>query len=148
LGFVHDKLGLQPASAKVAKTGEVVPATGQKVDIRSFIQTKSPSNDVQFAAAVAYFYAFEASPDARKHEINAADLQDATRQANRPRLKEPRNTLGNANRLGYLDKGGSRGTFQINTVGENLVAMALPATGASAAPARAKKRMTKRPKHK
>jgi hypothetical protein len=33
--------------------------------------------------------------------------------------------------LGLLDKGDEPGTFSVNTVGENLVAMALPGDGAS-----------------
>jgi hypothetical protein len=148
LSYVQDKLGVVPSTAKAVHTDEVPTVASSKPDIRSFIQTKNPTNDVQFAAAVAYFYAFEAPTGAGKPEINASDLQDATRMANRPRLTEPRNTLNNANRLGYLDRGTSRGMFRINTVGENLVAMALPATNAVAAPSRKKNRPKTTAKHK
>jgi len=44
---------------------------------------------------------------------------------------------------GYLDKGKGRGTFRINTVGENLVTMAMP-EATSGAPDRA----TRAPKKK
>jgi len=41
-------------------------------------------------------------------------------------MTNPTSTLNNALRSGYLDKGSKRGTFRINAVGENLVAMTLP----------------------
>jgi hypothetical protein len=96
-------------------------------DIRSFIEGKNPASDVQFAAAVAYYYAFVA-PN-RAPEINATSLQEATRLANRERLVSPSDTLHNALKRGYLDKGSGKGSFRINTVGENLVAMSLPTSG-------------------
>jgi len=39
--------------------------------------------------------------------------------------------LNNAVALGYLDRAG-RGEFKLNAVGENLVAMTLPGSGADA----------------
>jgi hypothetical protein len=101
-------------------------------DISSFMQAKNPSNDVQFATAVAYFYAFDAPEATKKPEIGAADLKEATRLTSRPRIPRPINTLHNAVARGYLDKGSARGTFKINTVGENLVAMSLPTTSVAA----------------
>lgn len=109
------------------------PATSLHTGIKnlsSFITDKNPKNDVQFAAAVAYFYNFEAPSDKRKVEINATDLQDATRLAPRKRFKNPGQTLRNARNLGLLDNGSQEGFFTINSVGENLVAMTLP-SGAS-----------------
>lgn len=102
-----------------------VPRTSIK-NLSTFVKEKSPKNDVQFAATVAYFYRFEAPPDKRKAEINAEDLQDACRLAPRKRFKYPGQTLRNAKNLGLLDNGSSEGLFAINSVGENLVAMALP----------------------
>ena len=99
---------------------------GKQTDIKSFIDLKTPKTDIQFAAAVAYYYRFEASELQHKASIIAADLQEACRQAGRERLKRPDQTLVNAHNQGYLDKGGERGTYVINTVGENLVAMTLP----------------------
>ena len=94
--------------------------------------TKSPKSDQQFAAAVAYFYRFEAPPDQRRDSIDSDALQEAARLVGRKRLGKPLATLNNAKAAGYLDSG-SRGEFSINSVGENLVAMALPTGGAAAA---------------
>lgn len=95
-------------------------------DIKTFIHQKNPKRDVQFAAAVAYYHCFEAPEADRKEVITGADLQQACRKAGRDRLKKPGQTLFNAHYLGYLDKGSEQGTFRLNAVGENLVAMTLP----------------------
>lgn len=100
-----------------------------KSDIKTFVTTKNPKNDMHFAATIAYFYRFEAPEDKRKSEINGEDLQEATRQASRNRLKNPGQTLINAHSRGLLDKGNSGGAYSINAVGENLVAMTLPLGG-------------------
>jgi hypothetical protein len=95
------------------------------VSLKVFVAAKNPKNDVQFAATVAYFHRFEAPQSERKNEINSDDLQEDCRLAGRTRLKNPGQTLQNAHKLGLLDRV-SRGTFTINSVGENLVAMTLP----------------------
>lgn len=105
----------------------MIPAsadTGTK-DIKSFVGSKNPKSDIQFATVVAYYYRFEAPPEDRKDTINSEILQNSTRLVNRDRLAKPHLTLNNAKNLGYLDSAG-RGSFRINTVGENLVAMTLP----------------------
>jgi hypothetical protein len=94
-------------------------------DIKTFVATKAPKSDVQFAATVAYYYRFEAPPANRRETIDGNTLQEAARLAGRTRLSNPAQTLRNAKNLGYLD-GGSPGEFAINSVGENLVAMTLP----------------------
>lgn len=94
-------------------------------DIKTFIKSKSPKSDRQFAAAVAYFYRFEAPLAERRDTIDANLLQDATRLVGRARLSSPNDTLNNAKKAGYLDSP-SAGDFSITTVGENLVAMTLP----------------------
>lgn len=98
-------------------------------DIKSFMGVKSPRSDVQFAATVAYYFQFEAPRADRKKAITKDDLQEACRKAGRERLGNPGQTLRNAHQLGLLDKGEEAGTFSINTVGENLVAMTLPGDG-------------------
>lgn len=98
---------------------------GRRKDIKSFVGEKSPKNDVQFAAVVAYFYRFEASEAERKDVIVPQDLQNAGRQARGYGFNSPLTTLNNAVALGYFDRAG-RGEFQLNAVGENLVAMTLP----------------------
>jgi len=137
LRWAQEKLGMVGVPPAVPSGGTPQGAPAPTGDIRSFIETKNPRSDVQFAAAVAYYYAFVA-PN-RAPEINATSLQEATRLANRERLASPSNTLHNAVKLGYLDKGSEKGSFEINTVGENLVAMSLPTSGGAAArPARRK----------
>jgi hypothetical protein len=145
LRYVHEKLGVvAPTTAMSAPQSALGQSAspGAKPNIRTFLEAKKPTTDVQFAAAVAYFNAFELPEEIRKAEIVGNDLQDAARLANRERLTKPIDTLHNANKLGYLDKGSARGAFKINTVGENLVAMALPATGEAAPKSR---RRTKKP---
>jgi hypothetical protein len=104
------------------------PPVGSGVDIKSFVATKAPKSDNQFAATVAYFYRFEAPRAERRNSIDGDALQEAARLAGRKRLGNPRGTLNNAKAAGYLD-GISPGEFTINSVGENLVAMALPGGG-------------------
>lgn len=115
------------------------------MDIKSFVTEKQPSNDMQFSAVVAYYYAFEAVESLRKGSIAAEDLQDACRQSNRHRLNNPGQTLRNACHNGLLDKAGERGAYKINTVGENLVAVILPADSSNTKPSRTVKSRGKAP---
>jgi len=119
-------------------------------DIKSFIAAKSPKSDQQFATAVAYYYRFEAPPAQKKETISTVTLQEAARLSGRKRLTNPNSTLNNARNQGYIDNAG-RGEFSINTVGENLVAMALPGgAGPTALPHTGRKgaKARKRPKKK
>lgn len=101
-------------------------------DIKTFISTKNPRSDMQFATAVAYYHRFEAPPAQRKESISTDTLQEAARLAGRKRLVNPKSTLNNATGQGYLDRA-SPGAFAINAVGENLVAMTLPSNGEKSA---------------
>ena len=107
------------------------PAATHSQDIKSFVAAKSPKSDVQFAASVAYYFQFEAPQSDKKKAITKDDLLEACRKAGRERLGNPGQTLRNAHQLGLLDKGEDAGTFSINTVGENLVAMTLPGDGSN-----------------
>lgn len=98
------------------------------VDIKSFVTSKAPKSDNQFAVVVAYYYRFEASPNNRRDSITGVILQEAARLAGRKRLSNPSKTLNNAKATGYLDSA-TAGEFSINSVGENLVAMTLPEAG-------------------
>jgi hypothetical protein len=100
----------------------------QKTDIKSFVNEKKPKSDVHFVTTVAYYYRFEASGSERKDYINSSDVQEACRLVNRERIKKPIDTLNNAVKAGLLNRGTEAGSFVINTVGENLVAMTLPQT--------------------
>jgi hypothetical protein len=140
LRWAQEKLGLPTGPPSPSTTIPTTPSTPLEPgtttstttprprNIRAFLQEKRPSSDNQFAAAVAYYFAFEAPDDERKSEITASDLQHAARFSGRQRLNRPIYTLHNASKRGYLDKARARGSFRINTVGENLVAMAMPGT--------------------
>jgi hypothetical protein len=152
--WAGEKLGLRvPSSATrpapqpgpAAPEGSHVaaqPPAGGGQDIRSFVAAKQPRSDVQYAATVAYYHQFEAPQAEKKERIGKDDLQEAARKTGRERFKRPDQTLRNAHSLGLLDKGDEAGTFCINTVGENLVAMTLPGNGTTQSK-RAKKSATK-----
>jgi hypothetical protein len=118
-----------PSPAASPRPGEptsVAQPPASARDLKTFVNGKNPKNDIQFAATVAYFYRFEAPPEQRRNEIDAAILQDACRLASRKRFKNPLTTLNNSKSQGLLDSGTEAGKFVVNTVGENLVAMTLP----------------------
>jgi hypothetical protein len=98
-------------------------------DLKSFVEAKNPASDVQFAAAVAFFYEFR-SPE-KKVGITKEDLKEAFRLARRQIPSHPHLTLINAFNAGLLDRA-ERGTFRINAVGENLVAYTLPGSSSNA----------------
>jgi len=127
----------QPADSHM---GSVASPTSH-TDIRSFVEHKSPSSDVQFATTVAYYHRFVAPPSERKETINSDDLIQAFRAANRRRPNQPRFTLNNAHNAGLLDRKAD-GNFAINAVGENLVAMTLPGAAGSE-PGRSKRKLKK-----
>ena len=102
------------------------PAQISATNIKSFITDKAPSSNNEFAATVAYFYRFEAAEALRKDSVTSEDLQEACRLAGRERLHDPGKTLRHAHEVGLLNKSGDRGAYSISTVGENLVAVALP----------------------
>lgn len=134
--WAREKLGLDlqpiatPMPSTATQTSNLAESQqntqGQLVDLKNFYNTKKPTSDMQFAATVAYYYKFEAPSNDRKDSINSEILQDATRLAGRERLTDPSQTLRNAATNGLLDKAGERGSYKINTVGENLIAMTLP----------------------
>ncbi len=130
---------------KHTESHQHAPKTVQ--DIKAFIDEKNPKSDMQFAATVAYYYAFEASESNKKDAISGDDLQEACRLARRTRLTNPGQTLRNAAFNGLLDKleGGS---YSINAVGENLVAMTLPSEAGTTKPKKktAKKKKAKKKK--
>jgi hypothetical protein len=161
--WAKEKVGI-PANTKPAETPPVVGsnppaahavATPQHgVTIKQFVEQKDPKSDNQVAAVVAYYHQFEASGAERKDTITADDLIEACRKANRKRINNPHQTLINAHHSGLLDKAG-KGEYTINSVGENLVAMALPASADGSNPTArrnrpnlGKKTKTKNPKAK
>lgn len=137
LRWIAEGLGVAPSTSAPLHHAATTPhsppepaLTGGSgaTDIKSFIASKAPKSDNQFAAAVSYFYRFEAPPAQKRDTINGDVLQEAARLAGRKRLANPGKTLRNAKAAGYLD-GATPGEFTINSVGENLVAMTLPGSG-------------------
>lgn len=133
--WAREKLGLETPPINIQPTQQQFPSqqlqqsklqTGQATDLKSFVAAKNPTSDMQFAAAVAYYYKFEAPISDRRESIDSEILQDATRLSSRERLKDPIQTLRNASFNGLIDKAENKGFYRINTVGENLVAMTLP----------------------
>ncbi|MCH8808002.1 MAG: hypothetical protein IH986_18200 [Planctomycetes bacterium] len=119
--------GTPPPAGQGRVHGEEIETSppGRTVNIKQFTESKAPKTDQQFAAVVAYYYRFEAPAKERKEAIGVNDLLEAVRLAERKRPGTPLSTLNNAKNKGYLDAAG-RAKFQINSVGENLVAMTLP----------------------
>lgn len=147
--WAREKVGLgvevpsTPPTGGFTPQGETLPSApaGSVSDIKSFVEAKNPKSDTQFAATVAYYYQFEAPEHLRKESINAQDLQEACRLVGRDRLSRPAQTLVNTLTQGLLDRG-ERGTYTINTVGENLVAMALPTAAERVSPKRPRRKAT------
>jgi len=143
LRWVHEKLGIAPISTPnvapalvdvrpapdpsvTAGSMESPPILRNRTDIKSFVESKQPNSDQEFTAVVSYYYQFEADEAHRKESITGDDLLEACRLVGRERFTRPAQTLINAHTSGLIDKTSERGSYAISTVGENLVAMALP----------------------
>lgn len=148
LRWAREKLGLKTQSpshipattipAAPSMTGAAPPAPAASgadnaSDIKTFVQAKAPASDVQFVAVVAYFYRFQAPLQIRKDAITAEDVLEACRLTGRQRPSKISQTMVNAHNHGLLDRAEGRGTYSINTVGENLVALTLPAGSSNGA---------------
>jgi hypothetical protein len=148
LRWVREKVGLTVVPDTSLPTGSpVVVSLGTQTpttDLKSFVSDKKPRNDVQFAATVAYYYRFVAPSEHRKEGITSSDLQEACRLVGRERFSVPGQTLRNAHNLGLLNKGSETGTYAINSVGENLVDVALPADNAGIPKSKNKKKKKKK----
>lgn len=98
----------------------VLGQTGAK-NIKTFLQEKDPKTANQFVAAVAYYYKFESTAAEKKQSITKEDISDACRKAVIKKWgKFPHVILANASNYGLMDNVGT-GTYEINSVGENLV---------------------------
>ncbi len=129
----------QPPAGFEAVTGSAAQ------DIQSFVKAKNPRSDVQFAATVAYYHQFVAPESERKASISKSDLVEACRKARWEIPLNPSFTLNNAFNAGLLDRP-EKGSFSLNAVGENLVALTLPGTsksGEHSSPANGRKRPKK-----
>lgn len=131
-------MGDEPVAAEPISSQPTTPPA--LTDIKSFVAEKKPRSDNEFAATVAYYYRFVAPEPERKEAITAQDLQEACRLVGRVRMSRPGQTLINAHHRGLLDKPGDPGAYTVSTVGENLVAVTLPAEGGRAAAPNSQKR--------
>jgi len=151
--WAREKLGMGATSTLMNPGAVPVETTEQRAaaqestpsgtDIKSFVSQKAPKSDVHFAATVAYYHQFMAPLDQRKDSITKEDLVEACRQVPRKRPKRPAQVLVNAYQDGVLDRGRT-GHYRLNSVGENLVAMALPGTPQAAT--KTKKKAAKAPR--
>jgi hypothetical protein len=137
--WVREKLGMVPVAgapsaitmpdvaptATEVKTAVAPAVIAGGVDIKRFVGDKAPKSDVHFAATVAYYHQFVAPTGQRKDSITKEDIVEACRQVDRKRPKVPAQVMVNAYQDGLFDRGG-KGHYKLNSVGENLVAMALP----------------------
>lgn len=124
------KAGVPPGgSADVGGNGPPKNALQPALaDVRSLKENKRPGNAVEMAALVAYYLA-ELAPEGERSKILTRNLLTKYfKQAGYPLPKHPNMTLVDTKNAGYLDPGG-RGTYQLNPVGYNLIAHALPRKG-------------------
>ncbi len=137
LRWASERLGIKNVVLTTTQTQQTgnPTASGQPIithhggkDIKTFLEEKNPTSANQLVAAVAYYHKFEAPAAERKNSITADDVTEACRKANRDRPKHPNVILVNANAFGLVDKVGT-GTYEINAVGENLVAVSMPTAG-------------------
>lgn len=133
--WASEKLGIKnfiPTATQgappAANTNIPPAALGGTKDIKSFLSEKNPTSANQLVAAVAYYYKFEASAAERKNSITKEDLLDACRKANLERPKAANVVMVNAAKYGLVDNVGT-GAYEINAVGENLVAVTMPTAG-------------------
>ena len=124
-----------------------IPERRPPVDIKSFVKAKNPKTDQQLAATIGYYYRFEAPEHLKKESITGNDVTEACRLVDWRRPKVPDQTLRNAFQAGLFDRSDEAGSFRINAVGENLVAMTLP-EGQETPAANKKKKAGKRRKKK
>ena len=137
LRWASERLGIKnvaPATTQTQQTSNPT-ASGQPAvthpggrDIKSFLDEKNPTSANQLVAAVAYYHKFEAPAAEQKNSITADDIMEACRKGNRERPKHANQILVNASAFGLVDKVGT-GTYEINSVGENLVAVSMPTAG-------------------
>lgn len=105
-----------------------IPTGGAAVgtDIRSFVESKAPRSQNELAVVVAYYYRLVAPEGQRKESITKEDLVEACRMVKRHVPEKPAQVLVNTHGMGLLDRTAVRGAYELNAVGENLVAMTLP----------------------
>jgi hypothetical protein len=136
LRWTTERLGMKtpaPITQQIIPTHNTAPTTtptthGSAKDIKTFLLEKAPNSANQLVAAVAYYFKFEAPANERKNSITKDDVLDACRKATIERPKAPNVVMANAAKYGFVDNVGT-GAYEINGVGENLVAVSMPTAG-------------------
>jgi hypothetical protein len=114
-----------------AASGATPMMPSASADIRSFVETKAPRSLNELATVVAFYLRFVA-PDAKQKEaITKDDLVEACRKVGRAVPERPEQVLVNTHGMGLLDRTSVRGAYELNAVGENLVALTLPSADGS-----------------
>lgn len=138
------------ASADSAKSGSTAAdndATGKSdaTHIKTLKDSKRPRSVSEMAAVVAYYLSHVAPKAERKEAITTEDIETWFKIADFKLPEQPRYTLPNAKKAGYLKQVGA-GQYALNPVGYNLVVHSLPRDGkTSESPRRrSKPRSTKR----
>lgn len=93
--------------------------------LKTFVASKRPRNDTEFAASLAYYTQSVAPAGQRKPGINASDLVTACDALGRRRPPVPGQTLRNARAAGVLTSK-KPGVFAVSPAGERLVLQTLP----------------------
>ena len=103
------------------------PPSSQRsvMDLKTLKEEKNPSSAVEMACVVAYYLENHAPNNERKVEMTKNDIVKYFKQARFRLPKVPKQLLISAAGAGYLDSVG-RGTYKLNPVGYNLVALTLP----------------------
>lgn len=109
------------------------------VHIKTLKEGKKPKSAQEMAALVAYYLSELAPPAERKKTVNAKDVDTYFKIAEFRLPEQPRFTLPNAKKAGYLDAAGP-GEYRLNPVGYNLVVHSLPRAGVATATSRPKKK--------
>ncbi len=98
-------------------------------DIRAFFREKNPRNQLEAAAAVAFYLKYiESEAVNRREAIDATILEDELRKADYKQPKVHGQVLVDAKNAGYFDAAGT-GQYKLNSVGYNLVKFALGKEG-------------------
>lgn len=125
-------------TAGLAGEAPGAPLSRSVIDIRSLTAEKQPRSSNEMVALVAYYVSELAPPGERSDTVNLATIRRYFKMAGFPLPKIFRNVLVNAAAAGYLESA-SRGEYNLNPVGYNLVVHGLPRSGSPGPTPRTKK---------
>ncbi len=135
--YVSRRLGLHQATSE--ESLQVTPVMGTavepspqtqnqstaQIDIRQFKEEKNPKSAIEMTVLLAFYLSQITHLNERKNTIGAQDIKKYFVMADFPLPKHADMTLANTKNAGYLEIA-SRGEYQLNAVGHNLVAHNMP----------------------